>query len=182
MAHRSFASNVLAALAIALLSGCGGVVVEPAPAPGTGPISVGFEKGLTKSGGCGDVYLFVANPADTIAIVVDAKKFITPVTSHSETFTLPSAAIKVQVQVGSSLTQAACNDVVTSTPKVDSTYEATAGSVTLVTTPNPGGGPTSALSKASLKLENVTFKNGKGDTVVVPVFEVSNVLVGWYAG
>ena len=185
MAHHSvrslLTSGLLALLGIlgACAAGCGGVVVEPAPTP---PVSNGFEKALTKLGGCGDVFLYATDPTDAVALFARSTKFITVGAPHSSSFALPSAELQLQVQVGRNLTSEACNDVVTSSPLHEFTYEPTSGKATLTTTPSAKGGAPSVMSTATLRLENVVFRNERGDLLTLPLFEITGITVGWYAG
>jgi hypothetical protein len=179
MAHRTRPSALALSLPLlAVLAGCGGTVVEPAPTP---PVSEGFEKTLTKNGGCGDVFLYAANATNTVALFAQTTKFITVGAPHSSVFPLPSVGLKLQVQVGGDLTSDACNDVVMSSPRRDFIYEPTSGTATLTATPATGGAP-SGMTTATLRLENVVFRSERGDLLTLPLFEISGVNVGWYPG
>lgn len=121
---------LLPLLVVASLAGCGSDGDDDA-GPGGEPIQ------LTRSGGCGDAYLWAATEDGTVAVTVGVE-----VPGHSTredtvvAIDLPDPDVEAHLLRGDQdLTRNLCVDVVDADAEPTSTVELTAGTGTITTTP-----------------------------------------------
>lgn len=143
-----------------------------------------FGDELTSEGGCGDVYFYAFDADDTMLLEVMADGLIAAAQAAGEptttVYTLPDADLQVQVEVGSRISDAACDDLIENGgPQVAVVYAAVSGTATI--TVRPGDDLDGA--RADLQLTDVVFEpEGGGEAVTLESFEITDVSVGWYAG
>lgn len=132
---------------------------------------------FTQSGGCGDAFFWAANDDATVALLVyvDAADRSTSDSTVID-FTLPDRRVTAEVQRGSFLTEAFCNDVLQN-HRLEETVPVVAGggSITLA----PAGERFGDCGKAG----RLRFDGGStdGGTVVAPI-DIRTNHIGCYAG
>ena len=153
----------------------------------------GFEADLTRSGGCGDYFLYAHNEQDTLGLLVNGSGLA--LAAHEAggastwTFDLATAeegSPTVQVRMGENLNHESCNDALDPDIeiRVDHSYTALSGSATLIVTPT-GEQTTWGEVPASLELtlEGVVLSNDVDDTDTVEMGDYSESAgIGWLPG
>jgi hypothetical protein len=154
-------------------------------------LPVDFPATLTEDGGCADIYLYANDPADTVFVAFESWDLGIVATActdgpQSLVLPLPDARLTLVAQVGESLSQNACNDVIEESPVIDRAWTASAGTLTLDVSPRPDitcDDEWDRYSDAVLTLDNVTFTpdDGGEGAVTVESFSIS-AGVGWLPG
>ena len=150
-------------------------LVEPSPSP-LGP---DFEQDLTEQGGCGDLFAYAVDAADEVMLTVRLDE---PIAAGGDApfdlvFTLPDPAAEVKVEVGSSISDAMCDDVIENDgPQVDETWTAVSGTVSAHLEPDGYG------TLTDVTLEDVVFESPTGEQVTVESLEWTDLSVGWLPG
>lgn len=143
-----------------------------------------FEADLTVHGGCGDVFVFAHDEADTMLLTAHAEGLIAPAQEANgevvTTFEIPDAALSLDLDVGRRISDAICDDVIENGgPQVDETWTAISGTATFAVTPAEDAVD---LGQADLHLEDVVLENDAGETVTIETFDIVDINVGWLAG
>ncbi len=191
MSHR-LPALVLPVVVLALVSACGGsgtvglATTPPTPSTTTtSPITPASPTATTQppgiefvqSGGCGDAFFWAADADATVALLVSVDA-VDRSTSEPTVidFSVPDPQVTVEVQRGSFLTEAFCNDVLQN-HRLDETVllVAGAGSMTLA----PAGERFGDCGKVG----RLRFDGGVTDdgTVVEPI-DIRTNQIGCYAG
>lgn len=134
---------------------------------------------LSRTGGCGDTLVYAVDADDTVELSVSMDGLIERAggAPASSSFTLPDAAVVVQVAQGERVSSATCTDLIMNGgPDVVRTYTATAGTVDV--TVRPGD----SVSEADVVLSDVTLATDGEADITVGTFSWTAVHVGWYAG
>jgi hypothetical protein len=162
---------------------------SPSPSPTPTPPSSGrifTQADFTKSGGCGNVFMWAATEDETFAVTMqwnvgqpgEAREF-------DETVSLPDAEVQISLQTGTMLSQGFCTDILGMPGhRVDGDAPAVSGTVRLNLDPNDGGEPFST-SLADLTLDNILFDIVFGTETEqwrVEGLVLEDILVGWLAG
>lgn len=172
---------LLTALLIVIGVGC----AAEAPAPTEqllGPAE------LARAGGCADVFLYAATAEGSVAVTVnwpDAAGRAMAEGEWRETVTLPDHLVRVTLQLGRSLADPLCNDVVTDAWLIMIEVPAASGEAEIQVVPNPGGEPFMPLGTARLVLRDVVFEVPVDDTTAIwriELLELDGIQVGWLAG
>lgn len=141
---------------------------------------------LTQDRGCGDVTLY-ATDADDTWLLLFATTDAPAEAAHAEgatqelSYTLPDAAVTVELQWGTKLAGGVCND----TPpegSVDAVYTATQGSADLTVVPMGMPEPWEVPANASLVLSDLVLEDPSGETITIDGYEFVDVFVGWFPG
>ncbi len=134
---------------------------------------------LTRSGGCGDAFLWAANSNGTLAITftVDARERRATGPTIID-FTVPDASVKVEVQRGRGLVQPFCNDVIDGNVwRVDSRRPAAAGTGR-ITLAAAGAVPPACGARGELHAQDLVAEDGtKFDAI-----DIKTDSIGCYAG
>jgi hypothetical protein len=141
----------------------------------------GFEQDLTKTGGCADLYAFATNDDDTILLEVQLDKPLDGAGGVPETFevTLPDPFAEISVDVGSRISDAACDDLIENGgPQVRETWTAISGSLTAEVRP----GDETTQSAADVTLTDIVFESPDGEQVTLESFSWTELTIGWFAG
>ena len=162
---------------------------QPSPSPSPTSATAGrtfTQTDFTKSGGCGNVYMWATTEDETFAVTMqwnvgepgEAQEF-------EQTAMLPDAEVIVTLQTGAMLTQGFCTDIMGMPGhRIDGEAQAVAGTVKLRLDPNDDG-QAFQTSLADLTLDGIVFDITFGSEVEqwrIDQFEVEDVLVGWLAG
>jgi hypothetical protein len=143
-----------------------------------------FEADLTVHGGCGDVFVFAHDEADTMLLTAHAEGLIAPAQAAGEevvtTFEIPDSGLTLELEVGQRISDAICDDVIENGgPQVDETWTAISGTATFAVRPDEN---TAEYGRADLHLEDVVLENDGGESVTIETFDVTDISVGWLAG
>ena len=165
----------------------------PSPTPTVSPTPTATPAGevfgqadFPDGGGCGDVFLYAINTADTMSVTVDwrgAASTAWDEDGFSATRQIPDAEVDLTLNVGQQLSVFYCNDVMFNGPRVDGTAHAISGEVELSVTPDAGG--FQPQSHADITLRDVVFEVTQGSQVEhwrIDELTLQNVSVGWFAG
>jgi len=162
---------------------------SPTPSPTPTPTPGGQVFGqadFTRSGGCGDVFVFATNGADSMSVTVDwrgAASAAWEADGYDGTKQIPDGELDVTLNVGRLLSQLYCTDIMTQQPRVDGTAHAISGEVEISVTPDAGG--FEPQSHAGVTLRDVVFEVIQGSAVEhwrIDELILQNVSVGWFAG
>jgi hypothetical protein len=140
---------------------------------------------FTKSGGCGDVFMWATNPDDSIGFTVQWDQAASTAWEQSGfdgSASLPDAEVQVFLVHGANLSQTFCTDI-GGMGTVDGHVEATGGTADIVVTPDAGG--FQPASHANVKLRDITFdvvQGGVTEQWRIDLVELENLSVGWFAG
>lgn len=148
------------------------------------PLAGDFESTLTEEGGCGDMFVYAVDAADEILLTVEADGPVAAAAGEDAVvhYSLPDAGVAITVDVGSSISDAICDDVIENGgPDVQSTWTAVSGDVhlelTFPTDTAAGSDPT-----ARVELTDVVVESEAGEQVTIEAFTWEDVLVGWLPG
>lgn len=161
---------------------------SPSASPTASPAGRVFTQAdFTKSGGCGDVFMWAATEDDKLAVVLQWQGAATEAAetgAFQETSTLPDARVSVSLQVGQMLTAGFCTDILGMPGhQVDGEAPAVAGTVEL--TVRPTGEQQFPTANADLTLDGIVFDIVFGTEVEqwrIDRLELEDILVGWLAG
>jgi hypothetical protein len=148
----------------------------------TPPLTGDVGDQLTRTGGCGDTFVYAADADDTIELSVFAEGLIAAAGDAPSTrsFTLPDAAVRVRLEQGDRITSATCTDLIENGgPKVVRTYTATAGTVDVTVRP---GGADGWDSEADVTLTDATLATEGGQEITIDAFTWTAIWVGWLPG
>lgn len=164
--------------------------ISPGPTSSPSPTAAGrvfTAADFTKSGGCGDVFMWATTEDDTFAVVVDWREAATKAVeagSFDETVSLPDPDVSVSLQVGTMLSAGFCTDIAGMPGhRVDGNAPAVSGTVELAVRPN--GDELFDTAQADLTLHDVVFDvtvGGEAQQWRVEQLELRDILVGWFAG
>lgn len=146
---------------------------------GVPSLADGFEADLTELVGCGDLQAYAVDAEDEVMVHVQLDGPIAAANGvATETvIPLPDPSTVVEVELGSALSDAACDDVIENDgPQVAVTWKAVSGTVTVAVRPDPND------DRADVILEDVVFESPTGEQVTVEVLEWTDLSVGWLAG
>lgn len=148
------------------------------------PLAGDFEADLTEKGGCGDLWVYAVDAGDTLLLTVNIDGPIAAAAGVDATsdYTLPDAAVQITLDVGSSVSDRICDDVVENGgPQVRETWTAVSGAVhlELVFPATTGAYP---LPDANVELTDVVLESEGGEQVTVESLTWEGVQVGWLAG
>lgn len=133
---------------------------------------------LTQSGGCGDAFFWAATAEGDLAVTVTVEARDR---SGSEPtvvdFTVPDPAVTVELQVGTELVQAFCNDLLDHNHHVESEHAAREGTGRITLAPLPADESTCGLI-GELHVEGLAFEDG----TEVGTVDVRTDAIGCYAG
>lgn len=161
----------------------------PTPTPSPSPTPAGQVFGqadFTKSGGCGDVFVYATSGDDSMSVTVDwrgAASTAWDTDGFNETKQIPDGELDVTLNVGRLLSQVYCTDFMTTEPRVDGTAHAVSGEVEIAVQPDRGG--FSPAGHADVTLRNVVFEVIRGADVEhwrIDELVLQSVGVGWFAG
>ena len=175
---------LVACLGVAVLVVACSSPAEPTP-PRLGPQQIDGAL-LTRTGGCGDLFVWATTADDTSGITIqwiNAASDSWSAGVFSETAQLPQVPVVVALVFGHGLSQLYCNDV--RMPGIGETSNAGAseGTVELIVRPDAGGFAPAA--HADLRLSDVVFRLVLGSEEQVWSLDelvIENVAVGWLAG
>jgi hypothetical protein len=164
---------------------------SPSPTPSPTPTAtaggqVFRQTDFTKSGGCGDVFVYATNGADSMSVTVDwrgAASAAWQADGFEDTKQIPDGELDVTLNVGRLLSQLYCTDIMTQEPRLDGTAHAIGGEVEISVTPDAGG--FNPASHADVTLRDVVFEVIQGSEVEhwrIEELVLQNVSVGWLAG
>lgn len=161
------------------IGSCGPSVSGPMPS---------FKYVKQKEGGCADIYLFkgTADDIEVLWISAEKEKLKLP-QKGSKTFDLAKAPDGLQVAIDiwekAPRFSAYCNDVKDGTQKLAS-WKGKSGKVTItILEPvDPAGAAGPRRYKATVRLENVLFEDDAGHQATLGAEEITEAVVGWYAG
>ena len=152
------------------------------------PRQVFGQADFTKSGGCGDLFMWATNVDETLAVVIEWQGAATEANeagSFGETVTLPEARVSVSLQVGTMLSAGFCTDIMGMPGhRVDGNAPARAGSVWLALEPTATE-PIFPTASADLILEAIVFEIVRGGAVEewrIDRLELNDINVGWLPG
>jgi hypothetical protein len=184
--RRNLATFLMATAALApVLVGCTSGD-DDVPGGGSGGGSGGGGDGqptsgapaLTQSGGCGDAFFWAATAEGDLAVTVSVEARDR---SGSEPtvvdFTVPDPAVTVELQVGTELVQAFCNDLLDQNHHVESEHAASEGSGRITLGPIAAPGPTCGVD-GELHVEGLAFEDG----TEIGTVDVRSDAIGCYAG
>jgi hypothetical protein len=107
----------------------------PSPSPSATPVGQVFTQAdFTRSGGCGDVYMWAATEADTMAVTMQWDAAATSAWDggdFNDTATMPADGISVSLVVGQNLSAGFCTDI-GGQSRVDGNAPAVSGTVELL--------------------------------------------------
>ena len=147
-----------------------------------------FMSELPWSGGCGDVTLYAMPTDGTMEVVL----WISGVCQEAydsggtltRTYELPDAAVNLNLNIGSNVSDVTCDDVLEWENPMTVTHSiaASSGTVTLTATPDGEPQPWSVPSVVSVTLNDVVFTDATGCSSTVSSFTWTDVYVGWFPG
>jgi hypothetical protein len=152
---------------------------------GCGSNSLGplFAQRLTHFSGCADVIFFAVDADDEVMLTFRADGLVAAARAAGTEITtvveLPSDDVELVVEVGSRISDAACDDVIeNSGPRVQRSWTAASGTATVRIRPLDewSGG------RGDLVLEDVTFTSDGADDASLDRLEWLDVSVGWFPG
>jgi hypothetical protein len=175
----------------------------PTPAPTTSPISaptptaapsptatpaarVFGAADFTRTGGCGDVFVYATSPDDAMSVTIDWREAASSAwanNGYDGTKQIPDGELDVTLNVGRQLSDLYCTDIGMEGPRVDGTAHATSGQIEITVTPDAGG--FEPASHADVSLHDVVFDVVQGAEVEhwrITDLVIENVSVGWFAG
>jgi hypothetical protein len=167
-------------LAVALgICSCGPSGFGPTP---------GFKYVKQKEGGSADIYVFkgTADDLEVLWISAEKEKLKLP-QKGSKTFDLAKSSDGLQVAIDiwekAPRFSAYCNDITDDTKK-RATWRAKSGKVTItILEPvDPAGAARPKRYKATVRLEHVLFEDSAGHQATLEKEEITEAVVGWYAG
>jgi hypothetical protein len=180
----SRAPTALLALLLVALGVAGCESVPPAP-----PEQVLGATELSRTGGCGDAFIFATSADETIALTVNWAQAASRAQVEggwSDTVALPHADVTVGLQYGRHLSEGFCTDVIMpDRPLILGEVPATQGEVGITLQPAPGAQPFMPLANATVRLSNVVFEVPLDEGVElwrIESLELTNIAVGWLAG
>jgi hypothetical protein len=141
---------------------------------------------FTRSGGCGDAFVYATNGADSMSVTVDWRGAASTAWTgggFDGTRQIPDGELDVTLNVGRLLSQLYCTDIMTQEPRVDGTAHAIGGEVEISVTPDAGG--FQPQSHADVTLRDVVFEVIQGSEVQhwrIDELVLQDVSVGWFAG
>jgi hypothetical protein len=147
---------------------------------GSPSIDGDVEETLTETGGCADLYTYAVDAADEVILEVwfDGPIAAAAGVDTSEVFSLPDAMVDVTLEIGTRVSDIACDDVAENGgPQVDETWTAVSGEVALDIVHQSGADP-----KADVVLTNVVLESPEGEQITIETFSWDDVTVGWFAG
>jgi hypothetical protein len=136
-------------------------------------------------GGCGDVQLYIRNAADTRAIMLSLPDLATQAVQQGTivqtTVTLPAPGYYVTMQRGRYLTNYSCVGAQPpNAPQVDATAAASAGTLEITVTPQPGATPGLPIANIEVDMDGVQFTAPNGQLLPTPLIELPAMTVGLY--
>ena len=146
-----------------------------------------FQLGLSRFGGCGDVFMFAANPDDTLVMTFQAEGGATQAHEAGEMidilYDLTSEDASLSVVFGENVSHEHCNDALWLEVIERKVFVPTAGEASLRITPDPDApeGVDSKSSDAILYLSNVVLEAPDGETAEIQQFTYQ-AAVGWLPG
>lgn len=178
-----FPRAVSALLLLVVLNAC---AAEAPPAP---PENVLRPAELTRTGGCGDAFVYVTNADNSVAITInwsEAASRAREAGLFEATATLPDEQVSLNVQFGQELSAGFCTDIIEpDRPRILAEAPASTGEAEISVLPAPGAEPFMPLAAARVTLRDVVFEVPVDDTVEIwriELFELPEVQVGWLAG
>jgi hypothetical protein len=158
-------------------------------APAPPPEQVLGSAELSRTGGCGDVFLYATSADDTVAVTVrwpDAASRAQAEGEWNEQVALPHADVRVMLQFGRFLSDGFCTDVIMpDRPQLLAEVPASSGEVALSIVAEPGAEPFFPLGRARLDLRDVVFEVPFSDGVEtwrIESLELDGIEVGWFPG
>ncbi len=142
-----------------------------------------FEDGLTSTFGCGDVYLYAVDDADTVLMSLSAIDLIEMSNGAEEPqqYVLDLAdggALSLTVDVGQYASAYACNDAIENEPVITESWTAVSGTVVIdLGVPDEFGN-----TLASATITDVVIETGVGEQLTVASFTFPETFVGWLPG
>jgi hypothetical protein len=166
------------------------IAPTPTPSPSSPPTAspagrTFTQADFTRSGGCGDVFIWTTNADDTMALTVQWDRAATTAWEQEgfdDSMTLPQPAVQVFLVVGAELSQTYCTDI-GGMGRVDGQAPAVSGTVELTVTPQAGG--FEPAGTADVTLRDVAFDVVQGtetETWRIDQLELEDLNVGWFAG
>jgi hypothetical protein len=146
---------------------------------GTPTLVDGFEADLTTLLGCGDLSAYAVDADDEVMITVQLDGPLAAANGQEteSVVTLPDPATVVRVEIGSKISDAACDDVIENGgANVAETWDAISGTVTV------GVHPAEGDDRADVTLEDVVFESPDGEEVTVNELKWTDLSVGWFPG
>jgi len=147
-----------------------------------------FMSALPWAGGCGDVTLYAMPTDGTMEVVLwiagvcqEAHDAAAPI---ERTYTLPDTAVRLDLNIGTNVSDATCDDVLEweNPMTVEHTIAASAGTLTMTVTPDGEAQPWSVPAIVTLTLSDVVFTDATGCTSTISSYTWSDVYVGWFPG
>jgi hypothetical protein len=158
------------------------------PCPGVG-VEPGFEQELTGKGGCADMTVYALNADDTLALHVVVDGLVAEAEQNGSAmheYAADDSALTIELTYGSDLTVATCTDFARTRPTVLERWRpqppesGDAGTVA-ITVQMVGDEPRASVTFTNVNFHRIGF-DGIDPDIVVPSFEISDVLVGWLPG
>ena len=195
------ARTLLPLCSLLFLAGCSSGTDDDSADTGTGQVDTSsdtgtppsavleedFQLGLSRFGGCSDVFMYAANPDDTLVMSFYAEGGATAAHEAGETldivYDLTSEDARVSVVYGENVSHEHCNDAFWLEVVERKVFVPTAGEVNLRITPvsDAPEGPDSLLSDATLYFSNVVLESPDGETAEIEQFTFQ-AGVGWLPG
>lgn len=140
-----------------------------------------------EEGGCADIFVYKGTADDLEVLWVSAEKEKLKLAAKgSKTFDLAESPKGLQVAIDlwekAPRFSAYCNDISDDTKKI-ATWKGKRGRITItILEPIDPVGPGPKRYKATVRLENILFEDEDGHQATLGKEEITEAVVGWYAG
>lgn len=147
-----------------------------------------FMAGLEWAGGCGDMLIYAASPDGTMEVNLSIWGLCEEAHSSggvlTRTYNLPDSGVGLDLNIGSNVSGATCNDALDweNPVVINHSIAATAGTITISATPDGEARAWSIPTVVSVTLSDAVFTDIDGCTSTVTNYTWTDVYVGWMAG
>ncbi|MBT6176704.1 MAG: hypothetical protein HOI23_05615 [Deltaproteobacteria bacterium] len=147
-----------------------------------------FMAGLEWAGGCGDMVIYAASPDGTMEVNLSIWGVCEEAHSSggvlTRTYNLPDSGVDLNLNLGSNVNGATCNDALDweNPVVINHSIAATAGTITISATPDGEATAWSIPTVVTVTLSDAVFTDIDGCTSTVTGYSWTGVYVGWMAG
>ena len=147
-----------------------------------------FMAELEWAGGCGDMVIYAASPDGTMEVNLSIWGVCEEAHSSggvlTRTYNLPDSGVDLNLNLGSNVNGATCNDALDweNPVVINHSIAATAGTITISATPEGEATAWSIPTMVTVTLSDAVFTDIDGCTSVVSSYSWTGVYVGWMAG
>ena len=147
-----------------------------------------FMAGLEWAGGCGDMVIYAASPDGTMEVNLSIWGVCEEAHSSggvlTRTYNLPDSGVDLNLNLGSNVNGATCNDALDweNPVVINHSIAATAGTITISATPEGEATAWSIPTVVTVTLSDAVFTDIDGCTSTVTGYSWTGVYVGWMAG